>query len=45
MIRKADRDRDRDDRGCGFRGDREGGVRGERGPRRPRDEATAVVEE
>ncbi|WP_439925142.1 30S ribosomal protein S6 [Nitrobacter sp. JJSN] len=45
MMRKADRDRDRDDRGGGFRGDREGGFRGERGPRRPRDEATAVVEE
>ncbi len=29
MMRKADRDRDRDDRG----------FRGERGPRRPRDEA------
>ena len=26
MMRKADRDRDRDDRGGGFRGDREGGV-------------------
>ena len=37
MMRKADRDRDRDDRGGGFRGDR--------GPRRPREEATAVVEE
>ncbi|ABD87850.1 30S ribosomal protein S6 [Rhodopseudomonas palustris] len=56
MMRKADRDRDRDDRG-GFRGDREGGFRGDReggfrggdregggfrgdrGPRRPRDDA------
>jgi len=28
MMRKADRDRDRDDRGGGFRGDREGGFRG-----------------
>lgn len=37
MMRKADRDRDRDDRGGGFRGDR--------GPRRPREEASAVVEE
>jgi small subunit ribosomal protein S6 len=55
MMRKADRDRDRDDRGGGFRGDREGGFRGDRdgggfrgdrGPRRPRDdEATAAVEE
>ena len=39
MMRKADRDRDRDDRGGGFRGDREGGgFRGDRGPRRPREE-------
>ena len=46
MMRKADRDRDRDDRGGGFRGDRDGGFRGDRGPRRPRDEeATASVEE
>ncbi|WP_213774992.1 30S ribosomal protein S6 [Bradyrhizobium sp. dw_78] len=55
MMRKADRDRERDDRGGGFRGDRDGGFRGDRdgggyrgdrGPRRPRDEAeTAVVEE
>src|SRR5262245_36813266 len=48
MMRKADRDRERDDRGGGFRGDREGGGfrgdrdggfrgdRGRRGPRRPR---------
>jgi small subunit ribosomal protein S6 len=48
MMRKADRDRerddrggggfrgDRDDRGGGFRGDR--GDRGDRGPRRPRDD-------
>jgi small subunit ribosomal protein S6 len=35
MMRKADRDRERDDRGGGFRSDR--------GPRRPRDEA--VTEE
>jgi len=57
MMRKADRDRDRDDRGGGggFRGDREGGFRGDRdgggyrgdrGPRRPRDDVeTAAVEE
>ncbi|ABA04952.1 SSU ribosomal protein S6P [Nitrobacter winogradskyi Nb-255] len=37
MMRKADRDRERDDRGGGFRGDR--------GPRRPREEPAAVVEE
>jgi small subunit ribosomal protein S6 len=37
MMRKADRDRERDDRGGGFRGDR--------GPRKPRDDANAVVEE
>src|SRR6201993_4052226 len=30
MMRKADRDRDRDDRGGGFRGEREGGFRGDR---------------
>ncbi|MGX9393203.1 30S ribosomal protein S6 [Nitrobacteraceae bacterium UC4446_H13] len=42
MMRKADRDRDRDDRGGGFRGDREGGgFRGDRGPRRPREDADA----
>lgn len=53
MMRKADRD----ERGGGFRGDREGGgfrggdregggFRGDRGPRRPRDEdATAATEE
>lgn len=50
MMRKADRDRERDDRGGGFRGDRDGGgfrgdrdgggFRGDRGPRRPRDEET-----
>jgi small subunit ribosomal protein S6 len=56
MMRKADRDRDRDDRGGGgFRGDREGGgfrgdrdgggFRGDRGPRRPRDDNEASVEE
>ena len=48
MMRKADRDRERDDRGGGFRGDREGGFRGDRegggfrgdrGPRRPREDA------
>lgn len=37
MMRKADRDRERDDRGGGFRGDR--------GPRRPREESSALVEE
>jgi small subunit ribosomal protein S6 len=54
MMRKADRDRERDDRGGGFRGDREGGFRGDRegggfrgdrGPRRPREEDAAAVEE
>src|SRR6188768_88180 len=55
MMRKADRDRERDDRGGGFRGDREGGFRGDRegggfrgdrGPRRPREDAVeAPVEE
>jgi small subunit ribosomal protein S6 len=50
MLRKVDRDRD--DRGGGFRGDRDGGgfrggdrdgggFRGDRGPRRPRDDADA----
>jgi small subunit ribosomal protein S6 len=52
MMRKADRDRD--DRGGGFRGDRDGGFRGDRdgggyrgdrGPRRPRDDVEAAVEE
>lgn len=54
MMRKADRDRDRDDRGPregGFRGDREDrgfrgddrGPRGDRPPRRPRDEDTAAA--
>jgi small subunit ribosomal protein S6 len=46
MMRKADRDRERDDRGGGFRGDRDGGFRGDRdggfrgdrGPRRPRED-------
>jgi small subunit ribosomal protein S6 len=54
MMRKADRDRERDDRGGGFRGDRDGGFRGDRdgggyrgdrGPRRGRDEAEAAVVE
>src|SRR5579862_8975727 len=52
MIRKADRDRERDDRGGGgFRGDRDGGgfrdggFRGDRGPRRPRDDVEASEEE
>ncbi|WP_407146607.1 30S ribosomal protein S6 [Bradyrhizobium sp. ORS 86] len=45
MMRKADRDRERDDRGGGFRGDRDGGgFRGDRGPRRPRDEDAATEE-
>ncbi len=56
MMRKADRDRDRDDRGGGFRGDRDGGFRGDRdgggyrgdrgdrGPRRPRDDDAATEE-
>ena len=52
MMRKADRDRERDDRGGGFRGDRDGGFRGdrdggfrgERGPRRQRDEAETAEE-
>jgi small subunit ribosomal protein S6 len=54
MMRKADRDRERDDRGGGFRGDREGGgfrgdrdgggFRSDRGPRRPRDEEAAAEE-
>jgi len=57
MMRKADRDRERDDRGGGFReggfrGDREGGFRGDRdgggfrgdrGPRRPRDDAETTT--
>src|SRR5689334_7426919 len=57
MMRKADRDRERDDRGGGFggggfrgdregggfRGDREGGFRGDRGPRRPRDDAAETT--
>jgi small subunit ribosomal protein S6 len=55
MMRKADRDRERDDRGGGFRGDREGGYRGDRdrdggfrgdrGPRRPRDDVEPAEEE
>ena len=51
MMRKADRDRDRDDRGGfrgdrdgGFRGDRDGGYRGDRGPRRSRDDDAALEE-
>src|ERR1700753_2428350 len=54
MMRKADRDRERDDRGGGgfrgereggFRGDRDGGgFRGDRGPRRSRDDVEAVAE-
>jgi small subunit ribosomal protein S6 len=38
MMRKADRDRERDDRGGG-------GFRGDRGPRRPRDDAEATATE
>src|ERR1700724_2160188 len=55
MMRKADRDRYRDERGGGgFRGDRDGGFRGDRdgggyrgdgGPRRPRDDDAAIEEE
>jgi small subunit ribosomal protein S6 len=62
MMRKADRDRDRDDRGDrgfrddrgGFRGDREDrggfrgdrdGPRGDRPPRRPRDEDAPATQE
>jgi small subunit ribosomal protein S6 len=53
MMRKADRDRERDDRGGGFgggfRGDREGGGfrgdRGDRGPRRPREDVETTDEE
>ncbi|HVV40201.1 MAG TPA: 30S ribosomal protein S6 [Nitrobacter sp.] len=46
MMRKADRDRERDDRGGGFRGDRDGGgFRGDRGPRRERQDAEAATEE
>jgi len=53
MMRKADRDRERDDRGGGFRGDREGGFRGdrdggfrgERGPRRPREDVVGTADE
>ena len=54
MMRKADRDRERDDRGGGgfrgdrdggFRGDRDGGFRGDRGPRRSRDDVDAGDEE
>ena len=48
MMRKADRDRERDDRGGGgFRGDRDDrgggfrGDRGDRGPRRPREDVDA----
>ena len=47
MMRKADRDRERDDRGGGgYRGDRgDRGERGERGPRRSRDELDGGEEE
>jgi small subunit ribosomal protein S6 len=48
MMRKADRDRERDDRGGGFRGERDdrgGGFRSERSPRRSRDDADVGEEE
>src|ERR1700749_1229669 len=53
MMRKADRDRERDERGGGFgggreggfRGDRDGGFRGERPPRRPREDAETTTEQ
>jgi small subunit ribosomal protein S6 len=52
MMRKADRDRERDDRGGfrgdrdgGFRGDRDGGFRGDRGPRRPREDVEVAAEQ
>src|SRR5690348_15304896 len=54
MMRKADRDRERDDRGGGFRGDRDDrgggfrgdrGDRGDRGPRRPREDVDGGGEE
>jgi small subunit ribosomal protein S6 len=55
MMRKADRDRERDDRvGGGFRGEREGGFRGDRdgggfrgdrGPRRGRDDVEVAEQE
>src|SRR5579864_226585 len=45
MMRKADRDRERDDRGGNFRGDRDGGFRGDRGPRRSRDDVETADEE
>ena len=45
MMRKADRDRERDDRGGSFRGDRDGGFRGDRGPRRSRDDIDTADEE
>ncbi len=46
MMRKADRDRKRDDRGGGFGGGRDGGgFRGDRGPRRSRDDDAIVSDE
>jgi small subunit ribosomal protein S6 len=45
MMRKADRDRERDERGGNFRSDRDGGYRGERGPRRSRDDVDTADEE
>ena len=45
MMRKADRDRERDDRGGNFRGARDGGFRGDRGPRRSRDDIDTADEE
>ena len=47
MMRKADRDRERDDRGGGFRGERDdrgGGFRSERGPRRSRNDVDGEEE-
>jgi small subunit ribosomal protein S6 len=49
MMRKADRDRERDDRGGGYRGERgergDRGDRGDRGPRRSRDDVDGGEEE
>ncbi len=47
MMRKADRDRERDDRGGGFGGGGRdgGGFRGDRGPRRSRDDDAIVPDE
>jgi small subunit ribosomal protein S6 len=46
MMRKTDRDRERDDRGGGYRGERgDRGDRGDRGPRRSRDDVDGGEEE